>query len=197
MHRYQIFIILPFIQNINEMKTIAKIIILVLTINIINVVSNNASAYAQDEKTALDYKELQKYLPDEIDGYTAGEPDGGSMTMNGVSFSTAAIEFTNDDGGTVDIAIMDYTTAASAYQMSTAMWASGFSIENDEISAHSIDWGDEIAGWEQIDKEDNVATIMLGINSRFLITVSVSDQNDTDLAKEIMKIIDIDSLNSL
>ena len=180
------------------MKNLINVTLLLLIINIVNGTGLiNYNFFPQEVTEALDYKKLQEYLPDEIDGYTAQEPDGGSMSMNGVSFSTATIEFTNDEGGTVDIAIMDYATAASTYQMSTAMWASGFSIENDEISAHSIDWGDEIAGWEQIDKEDNVATIMLGVNGRFLVTVSVSDQKSADFTEEIMKLIDIDSLKNL
>ena len=81
--------------------------------------------HSQDE--VMDYKDLQNYLPSSVNGYEAGEPSGSTMNMQGMSFSSAEIEFTNQDGDNVRVTLLDYTSAIMMYQAATAMWTAGIS----------------------------------------------------------------------
>jgi len=148
-------------------------------------------ANAQDE--VMNYKDLQKYLPSSLSGYEAGEPDGQTMTMQGMSFSSASIEFTNEDDF-VRIALIDYVAAASMYQMATAMWGMGMSIEDDEMIAKAVKWEDNIVGWEEFRKIDKEATLALGIGDRFFMTVEANNQSGTDFVKSVAKKMDLNGL---
>ncbi|PLX06913.1 MAG: hypothetical protein C0594_06525, partial [Marinilabiliales bacterium] len=79
-----------------------------------------------NDGTAMHYEELQKYLPTEIDGYTAGKPKGGTITMQGMSYSSAEITFSKEGAGDIDVVLLDYNAAVSLYTAATAMWAMGF-----------------------------------------------------------------------
>ena len=147
---------------------------------------------------AIHYEELLKYLPESIDGYHVnGEPKGASMDMQGMSYSSAEIEFKDEDGNRIDIALLDYNAAYSMYSMATAMWASGFKVDTSEEFAQSISFGDNINGWESYKKKSNHASVALGIGDRFLLTIEGNNQKDTDQLKDIAKSMDLESLASL
>ena len=44
---------------------------------------------------AMKYEDLMKYLPDEVSGYTKGEPTGTSISAMGQSYSTAEVKYNN------------------------------------------------------------------------------------------------------
>ena len=147
---------------------------------------------------AIHYEDLLKYLPESIEGYQInGEPKGASMDMQGMSYSSAEIEFKNEDGDRIDIVLLDYNAAYSMYTMATAMWASGFKIDTSEEFAQSISFGDNINGWESYKKKSNQASIALGIGDRFLLTIEGNNQEGTDALKEVAKSMNIDALANL
>lgn len=145
----------------------------------------------------LPYEELEEYLPSDISGYVAGDPEGQTMNMQGFSFSSSSIEFTSSDDNYIRIIIIDYIAAYSMFQSATAMWASGMSYENDEMSAKSIEWSDNIAGWEEFNKIDNEATIVLGIGERFLLTIEADSQSGVSFVKSIAKDMDLEDLSDM
>lgn len=147
---------------------------------------------------AIHYEELLKYLPESIDGYQInGEPKGASMDAQGMSYSSAEIEFKNKEGNRIDIALLDYNAAFNMYTMATAMWSSGFKIDTSEEFAQSISFGENINGWESFKKKSNHANIAIGIGDRFLLTIDGDNQEGTDNLKEIAKSMDLDALASL
>ena len=170
----------------NQIRFIYAILIsVILTFNFAN---------AQE---SMPYSELEEYLPTDISGYIAGDPEGQTVTMEGFAFSSSMVEFTNSDDHYIRIALIDYVAATSMFQAATAIWASGMSYENDEISAKSIEWSDSIAGWEEFNKVDNEATLVLGIGDRFLLTIEADDQSGVSFIKSIAKDMDIEDLSDL
>ena len=145
---------------------------------------------------AMHYEELMKYLPESVTGYKKEEPKGESVEMSGMSFSSANVRFTkgNDD---INVTLLDYNAAMSMYSMATAMWASGFKIDNSEETAQSISIADNINGWETLQKKSKNASLILGVNDRFLVTIEGNNQKNTDLFKEIAKSMDLKKLTGL
>ncbi|MDN5201992.1 hypothetical protein QQ008_11480 [Fulvivirgaceae bacterium BMA10] len=137
---------------------------------------------AQDKK-ALDYKELQNKLPSSIKGYTQeGDADGGSMEMNGQSWSMASKSYKNGNKK-MDISIIDYHTALAIFTQSTVIWNSAMSFENDDekVGTTTVDG---FNGWEQYDKKDNSSTLAFGVHDRYLVTIELSDEN-VNFAKSV------------
>lgn len=145
---------------------------------------------------AMHYEELIKYLPKSIDGYEKEEPKGESVDMNGMSYSSANVEF-KKGVNEIEVTILDYNAALSMYSMATAMWASGFKIDTSEEMAQSITIDDNIHGWESIKKKSKDASLLLGVNDRFLITIEADNQEDLSFLKEIAKSMNLKDLADL
>lgn len=145
---------------------------------------------------AMHYEELMKYLPESVDGYEKEEPKGESVDMNGMSFSSANVRFKkgSDD---INITILDYNAALSMYTMATAMWASGFKIDTSEEIAQSVSINDDIHGWESFKKKSKDASLILGVNDRFLVTIEGDNQQDMGLLKDIAKSMNLKELADL
>src|SRR5690606_37344268 len=97
----------------------------------------------------------------------------------------------------IKITLLDYNAALSMYSMATAMWSTGFKIDNSKEKSQSVKLTDEITGWETILKKSKDASLILGINDRFLLTIEAENQENTDLLKEIAKQMDLSKLSSL
>ena len=145
------------------MKTLQFAVILIILITI--------AISAQSQEEVMNYKELHSYLPETVSGYEAGEPDGQTTTMQGMSFSSAEIRFTDASGNYVHITLLDYIAAVNMYRAATAMWNAGMSFEDDETSAKSIQWADNIVGWQEYRKKDREAKLALGIGERFFFFI--------------------------
>ncbi len=145
---------------------------------------------------AMHYEELMKYLPESIDGYEKGEPKGESIDMNGMSYSSAHVEFTKD-GDQLKVALIDYNAALSMYSMATAMWATGFKIDTSEEMAQSVGLDENIHGWESIKKKRKDASLLLGVNDRFLITIEADSQEDLGFLKEVAQSMKLKDLADL
>ena len=153
------------------------------------------TAERKDAK-AMHYEELMKFLPQSVKGYKKEEPKGESVEMSGMSFSSANVRFTkgNDD---INVTLLDYNAAMSMYSMATVMWASGFKIDNSEETAQSVSFADNINGWETLQKKSKDASLIVGVNDRFLLTIEGNNQKNLDFFKEIAKAMDLKKLTEL
>ncbi len=156
-----------------------------------------AERRAKGDTLAMPYEELMKYLPESIDGYKRQEPDGESVNMTGMSFSSANVDFENEKGERISVKIVDYNQAYGLYTTATAMWALGMSIDSPEEKAQGVKFEDDIAGWESIRKKSGDATVTLGVGYRFWVEVQADGQKDCENVKSIAKKIDLKKLASL
>ena len=155
-----------------------------------------AERRAKGDTLAMPYADLQKYLP-VIDGYKMGEPDGGSVNMNGMSYSNAEGKYKNDKGNWIKVSIVDYNQAYAMYSAATAMWAMGMSIDTPSEKANGFKIDDNVGGWEVFQKKSKKAAVTMGIGDRFWINVEADAQENTEFVKEIAKKIDISKLAAI
>lgn len=148
--------------------------------------------FGQEE--VMDFKELQEYLPTSIPGYSPGEPGGSSMSTDGLTFSSADIEFLGPENQFLRITLLDYSGAAKMFEAATAMWTSGLSFEDDQSKVSTFEINDQIKGWEEFRKASREAQIALGIGNRFFLTIEGNEQSGTTVVKEIansMKLMEL------
>jgi hypothetical protein len=143
---------------------------------------------------AIDYEKLIELLPTSIDGYTADEPSGENIEMTGMSYASAEVSFKDEENNKIHVTILDYNAAMPMFTMATAMWSSGLKINTTEELAQSIKFNKEISGWETLNKKNGDASLILGIGSRFLVTIEGDKQEDCKNLKAIAKDMDLDGL---
>ncbi len=149
---------------------------------------------AKGDTISIPYAELQKLLPTSISGYTKeGDPGGQSVNMAGMSYSTASQVYRNGDAE-ITVNIMDYNASYAAFGAATAMFATGFSVDNAEEHLGAVDLGvSGIKAWEDVKKKEKRSTIMAGVNDRFL--VSVEGRNvDVEVVKDAIKAVGLEKL---
>lgn len=150
---------------------------------------------ANQEKNieVLSPKDLIKYLPSSIEGYTASEPIGDTMKINDANYSSAQINFSNNNN-VIIITLFDYNAVFSMCSMSPAKWDVGTEIDTEEELSKIISLGDNIKGWETYKKKSNSSSLMVGIKNRFLLTIDADNQNNTPFLKEITESINLKGL---
>ena len=149
---------------------------------------------AKGDTISMPYADLQKMLPSSISGYTKdGDPKGESINMMGMSYSTASQVYKSGDGE-ITVNIMDYNASYAAFGAATAMFATGFSVDNDQEHLGAVDLGiSGVKAWEDVKKKEKSSTVMAGVNDRFL--VSVEGRNvDADVVKAAIKAVDFNKL---
>jgi hypothetical protein len=149
---------------------------------------------AKGDTISMPYAELQKLLPSSILGYSKdGDPKGESISMVGMSYSTASQVYKNGDAE-ITVNIVDYNASYAAFGAATAMFATGFSVDNAEEHLGAVDLGvSGVKAWEDVKKKEKKSTIMAGVNDRFL--VSAEGRNvDADVVKEAVKAVDLGKL---
>jgi len=134
---------------------------------------------------ALPYQDLQKFLPESINGYSKDEPNGATMNMSGMSYSSVGCNYKKDDGNYIRVNLVDYNAAFNLYTAATAMWTAGLKIDTPEEKTSGFKVDDNISGWESYKKKSNDVSVVVGVGNRFLITVEANKQENTDFVKEI------------
>jgi hypothetical protein len=149
---------------------------------------------AKGDTVSMPYGELQKLLPSSIVGYTKdGEPKGESVNMAGMSYSTASQVYKNGDAE-ITINIMDYSASYAAFGAATAMFSTGFSVDNDQEHLGAVDLGiSDVKAWEDVKKKEKKSTIIAGVNERFLVTAEGRNV-EADFVKEAVKSVDLKKL---
>lgn len=154
-------------------------------------------SYSQTTRKALEAKELQKFLPSSIKGFSMdGKPESSSMSINGVTISSAEVNFASGEQY-IKITLVDYGESANLFLMATQAWTMNISIENDEQKSSTFSLkGGKVNGWEVFYKEDNRAEVFLGINGRFYLSIVAENQTGIELAKSIAEGMNLDGLLS-
>jgi hypothetical protein len=149
---------------------------------------------AKGDTISIPYSDLQKMLPSSISGYNKeGEPKGESVNMMGMSYSTASQVYKSGDGE-ITLNIMDYNASYAAFGAATAMFATGFSVDNDQEHLGAIDLGiSGVKAWEDVKKKEKRSTIMAGVNDRFLVTAEGRNV-ELDVVKSAIKSVDFNKL---
>ena len=156
-----------------------------------------ADRIKRGDTLAMNYKELQAYLP-EISGYTKkGKAGGETVSMPGLgSFSNAEQEYENGDKE-IEIQIMDYNQSVMGYSTATAMFGMNIQVENDQEKSGSFDTGIEgVRGYEQVSKTEQRAELMYAIADRFFLTIKSNGSNDAEALKRIAKSMKLSELAS-
>jgi hypothetical protein len=149
---------------------------------------------AKGDTIAMPYSELQKLLPSSISGYNKdGDPKGESINMMGMSYSTASQVYKSGDGE-ITVNVMDYNASYAGFGAATAMFATGFSVDNDQEHIGAIDLGiSGVKAWEDVKKKEKRSTVMAGVNDRFLVTAEGRNV-EPDAVKEAIKSVDFNKL---
>ncbi|MBC6990981.1 MULTISPECIES: hypothetical protein [Hymenobacter] len=153
---------------------------------------------AHGDTISLHYKELEKYLPGSIEGFTPdGAPKGESVNMGGLSYSTCEQIYRKGDQQ-LKVQLVDYNGANALYAGATAMMSAGFSQDNDDEMMRGCDLGiPEVKGWETLQKKDKKASVALGVGDRFFVAVESTGQDNTDFVKAVAKNINLNALAKL
>jgi len=117
--------------------------------------------------------------------------------MAEMSYSNAEITFTDKNNSQIHINLLDYNAALAMLTMATTMFSSGLKIDTKDEFAQSINWSDNVSGWESYHKDNGNATLTLSIGNRFLLTIDGDRQENCDYLKEIAKLMDLDGLATL
>jgi hypothetical protein len=156
-----------------------------------------AERRAKGDTLAIHYKELQKFLPAEIKGFTrAGEMEGGSINMEDVSYSTASQRYRKGDAD-LTITLMDYNNAIDMYEGLTGAWATGMSFEDDNQKTSGVSLlNNKAKGVEVFGKKDRRCELMAGISSRFYLQIVVRNTDNPGLCKEIAEGLNLSALDA-
>jgi len=146
---------------------------------------------------AIQYKDLQAYLP-EISGYTKdGEPSGEQTNMPGMGSWSQAKQRYKDGEKEVDVTITDYNGAQSAYAGVTMLYSMGYSSENDTKKESAVDMGmKDVVGYETIYKKDSRSHLVVIVADRFFIELDSEGNNDENFLKGIAKSMKLSELAS-
>ncbi|HXB13021.1 MAG TPA: hypothetical protein VNZ45_13620 [Bacteroidia bacterium] len=152
---------------------------------------------AKGDTLAMPYADLQKYLPQSLDGYTAEKPDGASVNMGRTSYSSANIRFKKDNGDWVKVTVIDYNQAYNLYATASMVWKMSVSMDSPDKKMNSIKLDNTEGGLEAYNKKNKEAKITLGVGSRFWIDVEASNQNDLGMVESVAKSLDLSKMASM
>jgi hypothetical protein len=162
---------------------------------VIDAEKRRAERIKRGDTLAMNYKDLQAFLP-EISGYTKkGKAGGETISMPGLgSFSTAEQEYEQGEKE-IEIQLMDYNQSAMGYTTATAMFGMNIQVENDQEKSGTFDTGiDGVRGYEQVSKTDQRVELMYAIADRFFLTIKSTGSNDADALKKIAQSMKLSEL---
>lgn len=146
---------------------------------------------------AMNYKDLQQYLPD-VSGYEKkGNPGGESVSGAGFgSFSKAEQRYVSGDKR-LEIELIDYNQSAFGFTTATGMFGMNMQVENDREKTGPFNTGmDGIKGYERIYKTEDRAEVTYAVVDRFLIIIKSRGSNDIEELKNIAKSMKLSELAS-
>lgn len=151
---------------------------------------------AKGDTLAMPTDELKTYLPGDISGYKAGEPETSSTQMEGFSFSQATRTYTRDDGATIRVQLTDYNSSEMGYAGMASLFALKWSTDNAQETSGTFQTGDPfINGHERYDKTSKNSTIVYGLGGRFILNIDAEKQ-DIKFARSVAEKVDLKKLAS-
>ncbi len=146
---------------------------------------------------AMNYKDLQAYLPNPGGYEKDGNPEGESVNMMGMgNWSKAEQRYKSGDKN-LTVELMDYNQSAIGYSGAAAMFGMNIQIENDNEKSGTFETGiSGVRGYEQVYKNDNRADLTYSIAHRFILTLRLNGSNDIEALKNIAKSMNLSELAS-
>lgn len=156
-----------------------------------------AERKAKGDTLAMHFSELQKYLPESIDGYKSETPEGETVNFGGFSLSTAKKVFTNGNQS-IKIELFDYNANLGQYSLMTAWTTMKISRENANGYERSFNTGiKDVVGYEKYEKQNKRVEILYGLGYRFYLTIEGENIENPDVLKSITNKIDMKKLASM
>lgn len=153
---------------------------------------------AKGDTLSISTDELKKFLPGDIDGYTASEPETESMEMEGLSWSVASKEWKKADGSTIKVTITDYNATEAMWGAATIMFAMKWSVDNASETSKTIQTDDTfINGHMRYGKQDKSSSVTFGLGGRFVLQVECSNQTSAEFARSVAERVDMKKLASM
>jgi len=157
---------------------------------------------------AINWKALGKFVPETLDGYTAGDLDGGTISMpdpggSGKQFSHSTVQRTftreTDDGQTsaISVAIMD--TGMAKMLLQSYLMQSQMEYDGPEGSMKSIELDGRPATQviEYGDSAIDQAVVFTILKDRVVVAVTGEGMEDSAPVLKVAKSIDYDGLEKL
>ncbi|MFP4527430.1 MAG: hypothetical protein ACLFQX_02695 [Candidatus Kapaibacterium sp.] len=149
------------------------------------------------DTTAMHFTELQKYLPDKIEGFETQEIEGETTQMGSFSVSQVTREYTSD-GKNIQIELMDYNAGYEMFWGMTAWARAGISQETSDGYERSFESRiDNVAGYEKYNNKSKEGEVMYSIAWRFLLRISGQGVDDTEYLQRVAGMIDMEKLSKM
>jgi hypothetical protein len=139
---------------------------------------------------------LKNFIETGITGFTAGEPTGSLLKLDGLTYSSAVIEYKNPSGNYVRITLLDCTDAINMYNTAIALWETGTLLKYSESEVNLFDFGPGVRGWEEYRRDERIAVVALDIVDRFIMTIEADNQSGTDRVRNIAQNLELEQLVS-
>ena len=126
---------------------------------------------------AVDFNLLIPLLPNAPAGWTAVEPEGTTIPEQDGSWTIASRSYSSGANKQAEVSIMD-----SAYY-DVAGWG-GWASLSETTTADGYVKTVTVAGfpsWESYDKNSNIYDTWVGLNNRYLVTVTITNGEKSDL----------------
>ncbi|MFN5557160.1 MAG: hypothetical protein ACK48F_13170 [Chryseotalea sp.] len=162
------------------MKYLPLFLLIVLTSNLF------AQSAKEDKSVAL-----KNWIPDEMVGLkTDSRSFSKEVNSEQGQYLMAVKQFT-DGEKTINVVVFDYGSNGAKVESSTKSWKEGTVIENDQqYFAHSLLQDNK--AFEQVNKTDNQAQLLVYIANRYLVTLSTNQ--GLDFARNVMAQLKLNQL---
>lgn len=150
------------------------------------------------DTTSLPSAELLGYLPTELDGYVAADPETESVNVGGLAYSKVTREFTSATKGNVTITLIDYNGAFDAYAASSAFFALNVRVDNNEETSGTFQTDNAfVNGHEKYSKTGHDVTVVYGIAGRFWVEINSTQQTSSAWSRGIGNSMNLSKLASM
>jgi len=141
---------------------------------------------------SLPFKKLEEFIPPTISGYKSEEPAGQNMNMQGLSYSESSRRYVKENATgaaeDIEIKLVDYNATQDLFSAAFFWMSTNFSREDANGYERTIDIGvKEVPGFEKYTKSSKTAELTFAVGYRFILTIRVENQANTDFAKSIAK----------
>jgi hypothetical protein len=141
----------------------------------------------------VNFKKLQEYLPKQIAGCAAGEPEGATATFGKFSFSSTDVTFTKDENTRIKVSIFDYAYVPELY-MGFKMWLDGnYNVEDSHGYQKSVKV-EGVPGLEVFQKENKRSELTILVGNRFIVQATGENITDMNVLRSVLKQIDLAGL---
>lgn len=149
---------------------------------------------AKGDTIAMPTDQLKGYLPNDIAGYKAGEPETSSTEMQGMSFAQATRTYTREDGSTIRVQLTDYNGSALGYAGMAFVFSLKMRNDNAQETSGTFQTGNPmINGFEKFDKVSKNSTLTYGLGGRFILNIDAEKQ-DIAFAHSVGEKVDLNKL---